>query len=77
VITIIDKHSIINLKKKGYSNRKIAKILRVNRKTLAKYWYGHVKQNAELLRENIGVRLIQEENQNKLTNLIYFIKCGR
>jgi orotate phosphoribosyltransferase-like protein len=65
VITIVDKHSIINLKKKGHSNRKIAKMLRINRKTVAKHWYDHVKQNAELLKENIDVKLIQEEIYNE------------
>jgi DNA-binding CsgD family transcriptional regulator len=62
VITIVDKHSIINLKKKGHSNRKIAKMLRINRKTVAKYWYDHVKQNAELLKENIDVFKLKNEN---------------
>jgi transposase len=34
VKTLMDKHAIIKLKQKGYSNRKVAKMLHVNRKTV-------------------------------------------
>lgn len=37
VINLMDKHAIINLKNKGYSNRETSKILKINRKTVAKY----------------------------------------
>ena len=37
VINLMDKYAIINLKNKGYSNRETSKILKINRKTVAKY----------------------------------------
>ena len=37
-IELIDVHSIIKLKKEGYSNRAISNILHINRKTIAKHW---------------------------------------
>jgi hypothetical protein len=44
------KHTIINLKKKGHSNRGIEKITGINRKTIAKYWKEYVQQS-ELLND--------------------------
>lgn len=38
----MDKHSIIKLKNEGYSNREVAKLLSINRKTVAKYWNEYV-----------------------------------
>lgn len=38
MIELMDVHSIIKLKKEGYSNRAISNILHINRKTIAKYW---------------------------------------
>ena len=35
---LMDKSSIIKLKEQGYSNRKVEKMLKINRKTIAKYW---------------------------------------
>ena len=35
---LMDKSSIIKLKEQGYSNRKVEKILKIKRKTIAKYW---------------------------------------
>lgn len=44
VINLMDKHTIIKLKKEGYSNRQISKMLPINRKTVAKYWNEYVEQ---------------------------------
>ena len=38
MINLMDKSTIIKLKEKGYSNRKLQKMLNINRKTIAKYW---------------------------------------
>lgn len=46
--TIMDKHTIINLKLRGYSNRKAARELGINRKTVAKYWNEYKEANKEL-----------------------------
>jgi len=37
MIKLMDKSAIIKLKEQGYSNREIQKILKINRKTVAKY----------------------------------------
>lgn len=38
----MDKHAIIRLKKEGHSNRKVAEMLHINRKTVAKYWNKYI-----------------------------------
>lgn len=48
VKNIMDKHTIINLKRKGHSNREVNRITGINRKTVAKYWNEYLKQT-ELL----------------------------
>ena len=57
----MDKYSIIKLKKQGKSNRTVADLLGINRKTVAKYWNGYVKENEKLQRCEVDVRNIQEE----------------
>ena len=42
VIKLMDKHAIIRLKNQGYSNREVSKILKINRKTVAKYWNKYI-----------------------------------
>lgn len=46
--TIVDKLDIIRQKENGHSNRQVAKMLRINRKTVAKYWNQYQKDKAEL-----------------------------
>lgn len=46
----MDKHTIINLKRKGNSNRSIERITGINRKTIAKYWNEYLEQS-ELLND--------------------------
>lgn len=48
MITIVDKLRIIQLKGAGYSNRHVAKIMEVNRKTVAKYWNKFLEDKLEL-----------------------------
>ena len=42
MIKLMDKHAIIRLKNQGYSNREVSKILKINRKTVAKYWNKYI-----------------------------------
>lgn len=69
------KHTIINLKKKGHSNRGIEKITGINRKTIAKYWKEYLEQS-ELLndptedegqgdRNSVHLFLLFQESQNR------------
>jgi len=37
----MDKHTIIKLKREGHSNRKVAKLTGIDRKTIARYWNEH------------------------------------
>jgi len=57
----MDKHSIIKLKQEGYSNRNVAKMLHINRKTVAKYWNQYCKQLEALTAESTEINTIQEE----------------
>lgn len=62
VIKFMDKHTIIKLKKEGYSNRKIAKMFPINRKTVAKYWNEYVEQQTLLeIADPDDVTTIQEK----------------
>ena len=61
MINLMDKHAIIRLKNQGYSNREAAKILKINRKTVAKYW-NEYKDNVKKLDDpNLDRALIQEK----------------
>lgn len=44
VIILMDKHAIIKLKLEGHSNRKLEKMININRKTIAKYWNEYKNQ---------------------------------
>lgn len=57
----MDKHAIIRLKKEGHSNRKVAGILHIDRKTVAKYWNEYLEQMEGLTDEGANVKGIQEE----------------
>jgi transposase len=57
----MDKHTIINLKNQGYSNRALAKMLCINRKTIAKYWNKHIQQVNSLNNPNVEILEIQEQ----------------
>ena len=45
---LMDKSAIIKLREEGYSNRKIAKMLNINRKTVNKYWNEYKSNLAKL-----------------------------
>ncbi|WP_105301711.1 helix-turn-helix domain-containing protein [Anaerococcus marasmi] len=57
----MDKHAIIRLKKQGYSNREAAKILKINRKTIAKYWNEYKDNVKNLDNPDLDRSLIQEK----------------
>jgi hypothetical protein len=65
--TLVEKHTIINLKQQGYSNRKVARITKLNRKTVAKYWNEYKEQSISL--ENTldisDINVIQESIASK------------
>lgn len=57
----MDKHAIIRLKNQGYSNREAAKILKIDRKTIGKYW-NEYKDNVKKLDDpNLDRALLQEK----------------
>lgn len=57
----MDKHAIIKLKREGHSNRKVAKMLHVNRKTVARYWIEYCSQLEALATHSPGTKIIQEK----------------
>lgn len=57
----MDKHSIIKLKNEGYSNREVAKLLSINRKTVAKYWDEYVECIEELNNPSADQGFLQEQ----------------
>ena len=57
----MDKHAIIRLKNQGYSNRETSKILKINRKTVAKYWNEYKDNVKSLDNPNIDRALVQEK----------------
>jgi len=57
----MDKYSIIKLKKQGKSNRTVADLLGINRKTVGKYWNAYLKENEKLQSSEADVKNIQEE----------------
>ena len=57
----MDKHAIIKLKQEGYSNRKVEKMLHINRKTVARYWNEYCEQLELLKDESADTKAIQEE----------------
>ena len=58
MIKLEELHTIITLKNKGQSNRKIEKSTGIDRRTIAKYWSMHQEQLGQL--ENGDTRVAQE-----------------
>jgi len=58
VIKLEELHTIITLKNKGQSNRRIEKATGIDRRTIAKYWSMHQEQLGQL--ENGDTRVAQE-----------------
>jgi len=57
----MDKHTIIRLKKEGYSNRKVSNITGMDRKTVAKYWNEFNLQMEMLSNPSVDAKEIQEK----------------
>ena len=57
----MDKHSIIKLKLEGHSNRAVAKMVGIDRKTVARYWNEYKKQQEELCNPFADVLTVQEQ----------------
>lgn len=64
--SLMDKSAIIKLREQGYSNRKIAKMLKINRKTVNKYW-NEYKENLEKHNNATDEKKIKEI-QEKITS---------
>lgn len=62
MVDLMDKSAIIKLKEQGYSNRKVEKMLKINRKTIAKYWNEYVEnvQKLNTANDTLKVAEIQE-----------------
>lgn len=56
----MDKHTI-KLKQEGHSNRKISKLMGINRKTVTKYWDEFNDQMSQLTKPEADIALIQEQ----------------
>ena len=68
VIDLMDKHTIIKLKKEGHSIRSIAKLTSINRKTITRYWKDYLNQQVLLeTADNNQVSVIQEQICSKPT----------
>ena len=56
----LDKSEIINLKRRGKSNREVARLTGMDRKTVSKYWSEYTGLDAELAAEGADTHTIQE-----------------
>jgi len=65
MITLMDKHAIIKLKKEGLSNRSIEKQIGIDRKTVAKYWKQYCDEQEKLSSQNIDLKVVQERITSK------------
>lgn len=63
MITIFEKHEIINLKERGVSNREVSKIINLDRKTVAMVWNKHLQLLKDLDKSSNAeeTRRIQQE----------------
>jgi hypothetical protein len=57
----MDKHTIINLKLQGHSNRVVAKITKFDRKTVSKYWEDYLNQLEKLKDSEANILEVQEK----------------
>ncbi len=63
----MDKHAIIKLKQKNTSNRKVAQILGIDRKTVARYWNEYSLELTRLKEPSVDLKLTQEKICNPPT----------
>lgn len=56
---LMDKSSIIKLKEQGYSNRKVEKLLKINRKTIGKYWNEYLENLNKLAKEKDSIKIAE------------------
>lgn len=57
---LMDKHTIIRLKQQGKSNRQVAELMGINRKTVARYWNQFNENISKLEEQDADTALIQE-----------------
>ena len=63
MVDLMDKSAIIKLKEQGYSNRKVEKMLKINRKTIAKYWNEYVENVQKLNTANDTLKVAEIQKQ--------------
>lgn len=59
MLKLIDKYTLIKLKEANKSNREIARIMGIDRKTVATYWHDYLTQTQELETQEKDLHLIQ------------------
>ena len=74
---MMDYYSIIKLKQKGFSNRKVSKMLSIDRKTIARYWNKYVEQQKLLENMTSDHKEIQEKICNAPTYDSSTRKCRK
>ena len=57
---LMEKHTIIQLKYQGASNRKIAEIMNIDRKTVARYWKKHEEVISRITEGESDIFKLQE-----------------
>ncbi|MEG1502439.1 MAG: IS21 family transposase [Synergistaceae bacterium] len=62
---LMDKHAIIRLKQEGNSNRKVAELLGMNRKTVSRYWNDFRDQINAITEDDADISFVQEQIANK------------
>jgi len=60
LVTKLEKSEIINLKRRGKSNREVSRITGFNRETVSRYWNECQRLEAELKQEGTDIHEIQE-----------------
>ena len=70
MIDLMDKSAIIKLKEQGYSNRQLQKMLKMNRKTIAKYW-NEYQDNLQKLNSTNNSKEIIEIQENIISRPKY------
>lgn len=61
MLKLINKYTLIKLKEGNYSNRKVASIMGIDRKTVASYWKDYLSKVNDLATKEKDVQLIQKQ----------------
>lgn len=61
MLKLMDKHTVIRLKREGHSDRQVAKMTNMDRRTVGKYWKEYLDKQEEIEVATVDVSLLQEE----------------